>query len=160
LGRWGLPVAIAIEDFDWDIVAFPTPSQGERGTWISFEGYSITSRTQDVDSAWSLVKYLCDAEAQQGFYVAEGSAIPAIQSVAESDAFRQSAPDKNHDAYLKSIEFAKSPGSHPAALRVITEPWEQWVKVLDGSMEVDAFCAEADAKMNMVIEDVLANKTS
>jgi multiple sugar transport system substrate-binding protein len=159
LGRWGLPVAIAIQDFDWDIVAFPTPSQGERSTWISFEGFSITSRTQDIDSAWSLVKYLCDADAQAGFYVAEGSAIPAIRSVAESEAFTQSAPGKNHAAYLKSIEFAKSPGNHPAALRVITEPWEPWPSVLDGSMEVEAFCAAADETMNAVIQDVLENKT-
>lgn len=156
LGRWGFPIGLAIEDFDWDVVAFPTPEQGKRGTWTSFEGFAITSRTQDMDSAWKLVKYLCDEEAQRTFYVQEGSAIPAIKAVAESDAFRASAPDKNHDAYLKSIDFAVPVGKSPADLRLLSEPWEGWQNVLDGKTTVEEFVEEAEKIMNTVVEEVAA----
>ncbi|MGQ9554597.1 MAG: extracellular solute-binding protein [Anaerolineae bacterium] len=154
LGRWGLPVAIAVKDFDWDILAFPTPPQGSRGTWTSFEGFSITSRTKDVGTAWTLVKYLCDEDAQRNFYVKEGSAIPAIKAVAESPEFSSSAPGKNHAAYLKSIEFAHPVGKHPADLRLLVEPWESWQNVLDGKMTVEEFAKEADEKMNTIIKEV------
>ncbi|NPV08504.1 MAG: sugar ABC transporter substrate-binding protein [Anaerolineae bacterium] len=154
LGRWGLPVAVAIEDFDWDIAAFPTPPQGKRGTWTSFEGFSITSRTQDMDSAWKLVKYLCDEEAQRSFYVKEGSAIPAIRAVAESDDFSSPAPGKNHAAYLKSIDFAVPVGKHPADLRLLVEPWEGWQQVLDGKITVEEFAAQAAEIMNTIIAEV------
>ena len=156
LGRWGLPVAIAIKDFDWDIVAFPTPEQGKRGTWSSFEGFSVTSRTKDMDSAWKLVKYLCDEDAQRNFYVKEGSAIPAIKAVAESDDFSSSAPGKNHAAYLKSIDFAVPVGKHPADGRLGSEPWESWQNVLDGKMEVEEFAREAEEKMNTIVAEVAA----
>lgn len=156
LGRWGLPVAIAIKDFDWDIVAFPTPEEGKRGTWTSFEGYAITSRTKSLDAAWKLVKYLCDETAQRTFYVQEGSAIPAIKAVAESADFSASAPGKNHAAYLKSIDFAIPVGKHPADLRLVSEPWESWQNVLDGKMDVPAFAQEAETKMNTIIEEVAA----
>ena len=154
LGRWGFPVGLAIEDFDWDVVAFPDPEQGERGTWASFEGFSITSRTEDMDSAWKMVKYLGDAEAQKTFYVQEGSAIPAIRSVAESDAFRASAPDKNHDAYLKSIDFAVPVGKHPADGRLTSEPWVNWQQVLDEKITVEEFAKQAEELMNTIIQEV------
>jgi len=153
LGRWGFPVGLAIEDFDWDVVAYPIPEQGKRGTWSSFEGFSITSRTEDMDSAWAMVKYLCDEEAQSTFYVQEGSAIPAIISVAESEAFRASAPDKNHDAYLKSLAFSVPVGKSPADSRLSGEPWQAWQQVLDGGMTVEEFCEQAQEMAETILKE-------
>ena len=54
--------------------------------------------------------YLCGREAQEQFYLLEGSVIPAIKAVAESKPFHESPPGKNHQAHLDSIAFgAPSP---------------------------------------------------
>ena len=112
-GRFSVPVLKNFTDLDWDMVVYPTGPTGKKATFLSIEGYAMNTDTKDRDAAFKVMEHLCGREAQEEFYIKEGSVIPAIKAVAESAAFSSAVPGKNHKAHLDSIGFGVQPYTHP-----------------------------------------------
>jgi multiple sugar transport system substrate-binding protein len=112
-GRFSVPVLKNFTDLDWDMAVYPTGPTGKKSTFLSIEGYAMNTDTKDRDAAFKVMEHLCGREAQEEFYIKEGSVIPAIKAVAESPAFSASVPGKNHKAHLDSLEFGNQPYYHP-----------------------------------------------
>ena len=83
--------------------------------------------------------YLCGREAQEQFYLLEGSVIPAIKAVAESKPFHESPPGKNHQAHLDSIAFGAPFATHPVNTRLVNEVITLWKDVTDAKMQPREF---------------------
>ena len=45
-GRFGVPVLRNLADLDWDMVVYPTGPKGNKSTFLSGEGYAMTSETR------------------------------------------------------------------------------------------------------------------
>ncbi|HEX2514578.1 MAG TPA: sugar ABC transporter substrate-binding protein [Chloroflexota bacterium] len=153
-GRFGVPVLRNLADLDWDMVVYPTGPKGNKSTFLSGEGYAMTSETKDRDAAWKLMDYLCGREAQEQFYLLEGSVIPAIKAVAESKPFHESPPGKNHQAHLDSIAFGAPFATHPVNTRLVNEVITPlWKDVTDAKMQPREFAAQAARRMNDLLKE-------
>lgn len=146
IGRFGVPVLReGAADMNWNVTVAP----GQKGTWTSGESYAISARTPDKGAAWCLLKHLCDRDAQVTFYMPQASAVPSIQSVAESDAFfNDGAPPENDKAWIDSLAFAKHMPTHPITLEInnIVNPF------LDQLNAGDITAAEAGTMMTEGID--------
>ncbi|HEV2125276.1 MAG TPA: extracellular solute-binding protein, partial [Chloroflexota bacterium] len=120
-GRFAVPVLRGFTDLDWDMVVYPTGPTGKKATFMSGESYAMNSETKDREAAWKLIEHLVGREAQEQFYIKEGNVIPAIKAVAESKAFGEADPGKNHRAHLDSIEFGVQPNNHPVDPQVYSD---------------------------------------
>jgi multiple sugar transport system substrate-binding protein len=153
-GRFGVPVLRSFPDLDWDMVVYPTGPKGTKSTFLSGEAYAMTADTKDRDAAWTLMEYLCGREAQEQFYLKEGSVIPAAKPVAESKGFFEAPPGKNHQAHLDSIAFGAPAAIHPITTRLNTEVLNPlWKDVTDGKIQVKEMARLAAQKMNDLLKE-------
>ena len=153
-GRFGVPVLRGFSDLDWDMVVYPTGPKGNKSTFLSGEGYAMTSETKDRDAAWKLMDYLCGRESQENFYLKEGNVIPAIKAVSESRAFHEAPAGKNHQAHLDSIAFGAPYATHPVNTRLVTEIiTPMWKDVTDGKIQPKEFATQAARRMNDLIKE-------
>jgi ABC-type glycerol-3-phosphate transport system substrate-binding protein len=83
-GQWEIPGnRSAIEDFEWDVAAFPAGSDGHRpithgGTYIMY------SKTEVADAAWQMQRWItAEPDWQMNVYGASGYSIPSLKAVAD-----------------------------------------------------------------------------
>jgi multiple sugar transport system substrate-binding protein len=154
-GRFGVPVLRSFTDLDWDMVVYPTGPKGTKSTFLSGEGYAMVAESKSRDAAWKLMDYLCGREAQEQFYLKEGSVIPAIKAVAESKDFFEVPPGKNHQAHLDSIAFGAPAAIHPITTRLNNEILTPlWKEVADGNLQPKDFAQQAAPKMNALLKEL------
>jgi ABC-type glycerol-3-phosphate transport system substrate-binding protein len=153
-GRFGVPVLRGFPDLDWDMVVYPTGPKGTKSTFLSGEGYAMVAESKSRDAAWKLMDNLCGREAQEQFYLKEGSVIPAIKAVAESKDFFEAPPGKNHQAHLDSIAFGAPAAIHPITTRLNNEILTPlWKEVADGNIQPKDFAQQAAPKMNALLKE-------
>ena len=135
-GRFSVPVLKNFTDLDWDMAVYPTGPTGKKSTFLSIEGYAMNQDTKDRDAAFKVMEHLCGREAQEEFYIKEGSVIPAIKAVAESPAFSAAVPGKNHKAHLDSLEFGNQPYYHPIDPQTYSDIIAPlWAEVAEGKTQ-------------------------
>jgi multiple sugar transport system substrate-binding protein len=153
-GRFSVPVLRNFPDLDWDMAVYPTGPKGNKSTFLSGEGYAMTMDTKDRDAAWKLMDYLCGREAQEQFYLKEGSVIPAIKAVAESKPFFEVPAGKNHQAHLDSIAFGAPFATHPVNTRLVNEVITPgWKDVTDGKLQPKEFALQSARRMNELLRE-------
>jgi len=153
-GRFSVPVLRGFPDLDWNMVVYPTGPKGKKSTFLSGEAYAMTSETKDRDAAWKVMDYLCGREAQEQFYLKEGSVIPASKAVAESKGFFEAQAGKNHQAHLDSIAFGAPYATHPVNTKLVNDVITPlWKDVTDGKIQPREFARLAAPKMNDLLKE-------
>ena len=88
VGRWETPTYRNITDFTVDFVPLPRKPGVEPANPAFTTAWAIAGNGRHKDASWELLKYLAGPDGQrQGAEL--GLAIPALKSVAESDAFHK-----------------------------------------------------------------------
>jgi len=141
---------------EWDVVTVPWNGSRTRSTWLSAEGFSISSGTKNRDSAWAVLKQICGKDSQVSFYVPEVASVPAIRSAAESN-FVSAVPGKQLKAWVESIDFATLWGGHPVILKTDTPVAAAWDEIREGRKSVRDGAAEAAQQLNQLLKETSAS---
>lgn len=93
-----------VKNFTWDIA--PLPRDKTRATILHSDGFCITKDSAKKDAAWKFIEYMAGKEGQ--IALAEtGRTVPALISVAQSDAFLKSNPPASNQVYLDMAPFVR-----------------------------------------------------
>lgn len=104
-GRWKTPVYLNIEDFDWDFA--PLPCGTQKANAIFTTAWALSSQTAHPQEAWKFIKFMSGPEGQR-LNSLPGLAIPAMISVAESEAFTDpNVKPTRDDVYLAMVTHAR-----------------------------------------------------
>jgi len=106
-GRWIVPEYRRIRDFEWDFAPLPRAVGKPPSNIVLTVAWGISPQCRHKDEAWALVRWLTSPEIQAE-QARLGLAIPAIASVAESDAFIDaSAAPANDRGYVDAARHAE-----------------------------------------------------
>ena len=91
-GRW--PV-LGIRDMDMvdQTVVVNWPTNTTNGSPVGWDAWNITKNSQNKQAAWTFIKFLMSQEAGEYFATIGGTIVPARESVANSAAFTDNAPE-------------------------------------------------------------------
>jgi len=91
-GRW--PV-LGIRDMDMvdNTVVVNWPTKTTNGSPVGWDAWNITKNSQNKQAAWTFIKFLMSKEAGEYFAKIGGTIVPARESVANSPAFTDNAPE-------------------------------------------------------------------
>lgn len=93
---------------NYDVTVVPIPEGGQRSASAAGAAWTMSSFSDDKDSAWVFLSWLQSTEGGQGIYTQSGQILPALQSTANSDAFLgNDAPPENKIAFIVEGENAK-----------------------------------------------------
>ncbi|MBX3355399.1 MAG: extracellular solute-binding protein [Phycisphaeraceae bacterium] len=141
-GRWVVPEYRRIRDFEWDFAPLPRGVGKPPSNIVLTVAWGISSQTRHTEKAWALVRWLTSPriQAEQSKL---GLAIPAIMSVAESDAFIDpTAAPANDRAFVSAARFAE-PLDWPADPKFDSLLGNRFDAALkDGTMPVAAAAAD------------------
>jgi ABC-type sugar transport system permease subunit/ABC-type glycerol-3-phosphate transport system substrate-binding protein len=128
VGRWKTPRDRVIpakngpddkdpSHFEWDVV--PVPKGKVQASAIFTVAWSMSATTAHPKESYELIKFLCDPEGQ-ALNSRLGLAIPALKSVANSDAFLGDLP-KHSQVFLDAISYGRigAVPKQPEAMRII-----------------------------------------
>jgi multiple sugar transport system substrate-binding protein len=112
LGNHALVPAFAEEsNLSWDIVGLPFRQQ--RANLAGGAGYTISSRSQQKDAAWALVRFLVGPKGQ-ALFAESGVIVPARRSIREDNIFLRQQP-YNARVFSEESEYGRpnlnAPGS-------------------------------------------------
>jgi len=82
--RRGVPTYRTIEGLDWDVA--PLPQGVEPAGILHSDGYCLSAKAQDKESAWTLIEF-ANSAAGQTLMAGTGRTVPSLRQVAESPAF-------------------------------------------------------------------------
>ena len=88
--RREVPTLREIEGFTWDVA--PLPVIDEAATVLHSDAFCTAAAAEDHDAVWSFVEYAVGGEGQH-ILAETGRNVPALDSVAESDAFLTGLPE-------------------------------------------------------------------
>lgn len=93
---------------NYDVAVVPIPQGGQRSASAAGAAWTMSSFSDDKDSAWTFLSWLQSTEGGQAIYTASGEILPALQSTAKSDAFMMvSDIPANRMAFIIEGENAK-----------------------------------------------------
>ncbi len=93
---------------NYDVAVVPIPEGGQRSASAAGAAWTMSSFSDDKDSAWTFLSWLQSTEGGQAIYTASGEILPALQSTAKSDAFLGiSDIPANRMAFITEGENAK-----------------------------------------------------
>ncbi len=88
-------------DMNYDVAVVPFPEGGQRWAPAGGAAWVMSSGSDNKDEAWTFLEWLQSTEGGQMLYTESGEIFPALQSVANSDAFlNQDQPPANRQAFL------------------------------------------------------------
>ena len=108
-GRWQTPTYRQSTNFDFDFVPIPTKPGVEPATGIYTTAWAMSSLSKHKPESWELIKFLAGREGQ--VMIGElGLAIPAMEDVANSDAFlTPELQPKNTPLFLELVPGGRAP---------------------------------------------------
>ncbi len=74
-------------DMNYDVAVVPIPADGQRSASAAGAAWTMSSFSDDKDSAWTFLSWLQSTDGGQAIYTASGEILPALKSTAESPAF-------------------------------------------------------------------------
>lgn len=106
-GRWMTPDLRGTGGLDWDVA--PLPAMTQQANMILSALWTVSKDTAHPDEAWKFAEFIESKEAND-ILAEAGQAVPALTSVARSDAFLSGAPahsavfvDVVKDSYLMPV---------------------------------------------------------
>ncbi len=104
-GRWATPgLRDQATDFTWDVVELPEGPAG-KSTFLFWGPYVVSKSSTNPDAAWQVLKEIVSVEAQ--VRIAElGTNIPSRSEDEAQEAFLNSTPPENNQAFLDGISYA------------------------------------------------------
>ncbi len=123
-GRW--PV-LGVRDMDMvdKTVVVNWPTKTTNGSPVGWDAWNITKNSQNKEAAWTFIKFLMSSEAGEYFAEIGGTIVPARESVANSAAFTDNAPEGTV-RLSEAMSFATpipSIDQGAEAQKVIEEAW-------------------------------------
>ena len=89
-------------EMNYDVEVVPFPEGGQRWAPAGGAAWVMSSGSDNKDEAWTFLEWLQSTEGGQMLYTESGEIFPALQSVANSDAFmKQDQPPANRQAFLE-----------------------------------------------------------
>jgi len=93
---------------NYDVAVVPIPEGGQRSASAAGAAWTMSSFSDDKDSAWAFLSWLQSTDGGQAIYTASGQILPALQSTANSDAFLGAdGQPENRMAFITEGENAK-----------------------------------------------------
>jgi len=97
---------------NYDVAPVPIPVDGQRAAAAGGAAWTMSSHSDDKESAWTFLSWLQSTEGGQGIYTASGEILPALESTALSEAFLGSEenpadPPANRMAFIIEGRNAK-----------------------------------------------------
>jgi multiple sugar transport system substrate-binding protein len=103
-GHWVVPFYSNV-DFAWDVA--PLPKGKTQASIVNSVGFVVAKDSQHPEEAWAFLKHLV-GEPGQKKVTALGLGVPALKSVATSDAYlKQPTAAINHQLFLDTMAYAK-----------------------------------------------------
>lgn len=104
VGPWDFSI-LDKSGIDYDIVPFPDGNHGEANMRLSGLPVAMSAKSDKKDMAYELIKFLTMNETAQTMLAEYGIAMPAIESIATSEVYTESAivPD-SMDNYFVALE--------------------------------------------------------
>ena len=150
-GSWMIP-DLASNDYvkeNCDIAPLPKGPNGTKSISNGL-GWAASAQGKHTDEAWQLIEYLGSKEAQQK-QAELGVTMAAYEGV--SDAWKNSHPEFNMQAYLDMLEDAQA---YPSSKN--TQVWyqvlmERMVDGFSGAKPMDQVCKDFAVEMNQFLEE-------
>lgn len=144
-GRWP---TLGMRDLDMvdkvRIVNWPT--RAGNGSPVGWDAWPITESSQNKQAAWTFIKFLISKEASEYFATIGGTIVPARNSVANSAAFTDNAPEGS-PLLSEAMSFATpipSPDRGAECQKVIEEAW---LSVISGNQKASVALPAANEKL-------------
>ena len=147
--RREVPTLRTIEDFDWDVAAFPRLR--ERASVLHSDAYCL-AKGDRAGAAWSFVEFAAGVEGQW-LLARSGRIVPSLRAVARSKAFLEpSKPPRSSRLFLDAI---------PAMRRLpVASTWPELEDAIDLAIKrayyteltVDETLARIDAETKPLLE--------
>jgi multiple sugar transport system substrate-binding protein len=155
-GCWSVPRLSLSKNLRWGVARLPRGPAGPVSGLLS-SSVVASSSTRHPEAAWRFIRYLASREGQIA-EAKDGTAIPAIRAVAESDAFlldKTTYPMSDNRVFLDSMEktypWPLPPSPHVslgAASRILTE---EMSLLTQGSQGPEATAAAVERRVNAAI---------
>lgn len=150
-GSWMIP-DLASNDFvkeNCDIAPLPKGPNGTKSISNGL-GWAASAQGDHTEEAWQLIEYLGSKEAQQK-QAELGVTMSAYEGV--SDAWKNSHPEFNMQAYLDMLEDAQA---YPSSKN--TQVWyqvlmERMVDAFSGAKPMDQVCKDFAVEMNQFLKE-------
>ncbi|GIG36024.1 ABC transporter substrate-binding protein [Cellulomonas pakistanensis] len=158
VGPWDVSVYNDL-DFEYDLIPWPAGSTGESATWIGSLGIGVSATSADPDAAVQLATYLsADPDAQQTL-VDANIQIPNLIDVAQEWASAPDAQPANRQEFLDIVQdYGRAmPASFTYGAEWYDELWVNIQPVLDGKQTAADYLAEAQPKMQALLDESNAN---
>ncbi|MBE7552826.1 MAG: sugar ABC transporter substrate-binding protein [Anaerolineales bacterium] len=103
-GHWVVPLYSKV-DFAWDVA--PLPMGKAQTSIVNSVGFVVAKASKHPQEAWAFLKYLVGEPGQKKI-TALGLGVPALKSVANSDAYlKQETAPINHKLFLDTMAYTK-----------------------------------------------------
>jgi multiple sugar transport system substrate-binding protein len=103
-GHWVVPFYSKV-DFAWDVA--PLPKGKEQASIVNSVGFVVAKDSKHPEEAWAFLKHLVGEPGQKKI-TALGLGVPALKSVANSDAYlKQNTAPINHQLFLDTMAYAR-----------------------------------------------------
>ena len=151
-GIWEVPrFRQEIQNFDWDIAAFPAGPTGLHGVQTGYSGYGIAASCRHKQAAWELVKYLAGPIGLSNL-ARSGLAQPAIARLANSSLWLDGKRPKNRKLTIEEVPYVHfaviSPKWSEVSALVAPKLQLVWNGTLTAKQAVGQFLPPAQAKLD------------
>ncbi len=93
---------------NYDVATVPTPPNGQRAAVAGGAAWVMSAQSDNKEAAWTFLQWLQSSEGGEKLYTQAGEIFPALQSVAQSDAFLKAGqPPSNRQAFLTEGQNAR-----------------------------------------------------
>lgn len=144
-GRWPVNGLRTLEAID-DLRVVNWPTQTGNGSPVGWDGFPITTSSQNKDAAWTFIKFLMSQEYADFFTENGGSVVPARLSVATGPLFTANAPE-GITLLTEAISFATPLPSPDRGAEAQTVIQEAWLNIISGNADAADELADANQKL-------------
>ncbi|MCD2443610.1 sugar ABC transporter substrate-binding protein [Agromyces sp. SYSU K20354] len=148
-GRW--PV-LGIRDMEMvdQTVVVNWPTQTENGSPVGWDAWNITKNSENKQAAWTFIKFLMSQEAGEYFAQIGGTIVPARESVANSAAFTDNAPEGTV-RLSEAMSFATPIPSIDQGAEAQKAIEEAWATIVAGQGEAQKTLDAAQAELESLV---------
>lgn len=156
---WGLnwgALTFADAPFDWDLTMAPQGSEAHL-TYGGADGLVISNNVDNKDGAWELAMWLIDP-VTGGPFLTNSGAMPVIATEEAMEAYRQTFPEKNIQAFIDSAAIARN---------TFTLGFNEWKSALQSELDqaflgqkpTEQMVEDANLAVNEALERIRAQFT-
>jgi multiple sugar transport system substrate-binding protein len=142
-----------IKAFNFGVVMLPKSKLGKRATISDSLGNVIWSKTKNLDSAWTFVKWMAGKEAAE-ILGKTGAVIPAYKGADKLwvQGFKKFGKEKDAQVFIDSVKFT-NPWPQTEGASEWLDRWETYyiVEIISGRLPVEDGLKQAVQEINDII---------